>query len=37
VIIERKSMLRHGQGVTDILAPSTQGGAEVAPSVTSAR
>jgi hypothetical protein len=37
VIIERKSMWRRGQGVTEILAPSTQGGAEVPPSVTSAR
>jgi hypothetical protein len=28
VIIERKSMLRRGQGVTEILAPTTQGGAD---------
>jgi hypothetical protein len=36
VIIERESMLRTGQGVTEILAPTAGGGDDV-PSVTSPR
>jgi uncharacterized protein len=36
VIIERKSMLHRGQGVTEILAPTRQGAADI-PSVSSPR
>jgi hypothetical protein len=36
VIIERKSMLHRGQGVTEILTPTGQGAADI-PSVSSPR